>query len=339
MKKTVKIPNSKVIVSDISIVDHFPKVKDPEIAKLLPRNLIPEKISFRLSNVNMSIASALRRTISLELPVKAMFVDFTTIKFTDTFPIHEMVAKRIRMIPIMQNTPDNARFSLNVTNTMPITIDVKSGEITGKGKIPFNETFTLCTLNPSTSITIPEITIKTAYGFNENDGMHVVAYQSSKIALDQTPINMYEHYSDEITAAIKKNEPATTGIPSRESNVREHGMSFGTNGTMPARQIVAFACRELIKRISAVEELFDTMLDTGDYHILTIPGETHSIGNMIMKTTCELYPDIDFIKYTIASDTRSVDVKIRYNGDVRVMLTEVISFCVRALEDIGIAFA
>lgn len=325
--------SGKITVSDIKIEDISPKVKNPAWEKFVPKTLFPKHMEFQLAPVNNAVSNALRRTISCELLVSALHVEYHDIKTNDMHVIPEMIIGRLRRIPIDQNTPLDAVFELDVTNKSENIMDVKSSEFkivsSGKAvknkqplkKLPFNETFTVVSLAPGKSIRIENIGIHQDYSFVREYGAHVVACHVSSIAIDQKPINMYE-------------DNFGGGIPSSISNPKVWKISFDTNGTMPPKEIVRDACDNLIERIAAVQDLLYSIDHNGDEYLLTINGESDTVGNLFMRTINDLYPDIHAVVYSISSVGRSLTIRIRCDEDINIIYTNTIKYLVKLFTDI-----
>lgn len=308
-----------VVVSEINITDTRPVVLDKEIAKLLPNTLFPEHISFRLSPVSNAISNAIRRTVECELPTLAMYTEYDDTKTNNEFIIPEMVHKRLRMIPIDQKTSPDAIFSLYAINDTPTVRDVKVSEmkiVSGGSsrpikKLPFNETYTLCTLEPGKSIKISNIKVQKTFGFVAGDGMSVMAVHATSLAVDQKPINVMDQSSD--------------GIPSRVANPQVWDVAFSTNGTMPAAEIVIMACNNLIERIQSLRDMLYLITNNGDYYEFIIDGESDTIGNLLVRTICDMFPDVDCVTYKTSIFSRSVTIRIRYDDvDIHSVFTGVI---------------
>lgn len=299
-----------ITVTDIKITSFKSKIKDPAFGHLLPKNIFPEHMEFNILNVSNAVSNGIRRTITCELLVNSMICNYEDIETNDMFIIREQIIKRIRTIPVDQKTPLDTMFSLVSSNETAEVRDIKSGEIkiiksksSGTHKLPFNETFTLFTLQPGKFIKISNITMNPAFGYNSDDGMHVVAFNAASTALDQEPINAYVVNS--------------TGIPSRISNPREWKISFNTNGTMPPKQIIFAACDNLISRITSVRELLTNIENNGDEFTLTVVGESDTIGNLFERTICDLYPNIKAVSYSCSNVDRSLTVRIRTDDDIK----------------------
>lgn len=309
------------VVSNIVVTDLSPKVKNPAIQKYLPSGYFPKHIEFNIKGVSNAVSNGLRRTIGGELLVKALFAEFENLTTTDVFIIPEMVLKRLRMIPLDQSTPLNATFEIDATNDTPNVRDVKSSEIKiigGMKKLPFNETFTLFTLQPGRACNIKPIGIHQAYGFTEGDGMHCVACNTVSICTDQTPINMY----------------TGEGISSSVANPREWKIAFNTNGTMAPKDIVKSACDNIIARVMSVQELLYSIENKNDEYSLTIEGESDTLGNLFMRTISDLYPDIRAVTYSGVNVGRTLTIRVRCDEDINTIFTTAIKQIVKTYGDI-----
>jgi DNA-directed RNA polymerase subunit L len=317
---------SKIIVSDITITDLSPKIKNAALEKYMPKTLFPKRMEFQISGVTNAISNAIRRTMCTELLTSGLDVDYRNIVTNDMFIIPEMIISRFRMIPIDQNTPLGAQFELNAINVTDVVRDVKASEIRivdgGKlvTKLPFNETFTICTLEPGKSIKIEKIGIHQSYGFIEGYGAHVIAVNCASVAIDQKPINMYE--------------PESGGIPSSLSNPQVWKISFNTNGTMPPKNIVLYACNNIIERVESIRNLLYSIQNNGDEYVLTVDGESDTIGNLFMKTALSLFPDIRAIVYSTSSVGRILTLRIRCDEDINTIYDKTIRFLTSAFTEI-----
>jgi DNA-directed RNA polymerase subunit L len=311
----------QVAVVNLKVENWKPKLKNKALEKYMPKTLIPEHCSVDLHGISAAFSNGIRRTIAGELPVKCMIVDYSTFKTDEVFIIPEMVIKRFKMIPIRQTVSNNAKFSLDVRNNTNELIDIKSSEIkmAGGGHLPFNETFTLFTLHPDKYCKIDHITVGEIFGYNAGDGMGVLGVNAAHIVLDQTPFNMYE--VDEQGYPI--------GTPSRISNPRKWQLSFTTNGSMPAIEILKNACANICERLNKTLKYMSGIENNDDEYILTIPGETYTIGKIINRSIHELYPDIRAVTSSVANIGRIAYVKVRTDDDINVIFNSAISHAVK----------
>lgn len=325
--------DTKITVSELNLIDMSPRIKNPALEKYLPKTLFPKRLEFQIAGVSNAVSNGIRRTIACELLVTGLHAEYEHIKTNDMFIIPEMIVKRFRMVPLAQNCPLDAVFELDVTNKTASIMDVKLGELrivsAGKGtrerpalkKLPFNETTTLLTLEPGKSIKIEKIGVHQDYGFNSGYGAHVVVCNASSIAVDQKPINMYENNGG-------------GGIPSRISNPRVWKIMFNTNGTMDPKDIVSAACDNIITRIRAIQALLYSIENNDDEYLLTINGESDTIGNLFMRTITDLYPDIRAVVYSVSSVGRVCTIRIRCDEDINTIYNTVIKYLVKTFTEI-----
>lgn len=289
-----------------------PRVNNPALEKLLPKTHVPVRVSLELSPVSNAVSNALRRTITDEFPVRCMRVEVGDVSSTDPFIIPEMVAKRFRQIPISQSCPLSAKFELRAVNTGDAVRDVKASEITvvsGPKTLPFNETFTLFTLGAGKSAKITCIFVHETYGYLHGSGMHSIASGCTSTVANERLFNPFE--------------PEAGGIHSRFSNPRHWKLEFITHGTMEPEAIMAKSCDVLIERLGQTRDLFGSIQSNGDEHLLLLAGESDTIGNLLMRTAVDLYPDIPAITYSVDDVERTCTVKMRAD-DALVILENVV---------------
>lgn len=313
-------------ISDIVISSYGCTIKDPEVRKLLPTTCVPEHVEFVLSNVSTAIANGLRRTIVSELPVKALNFHDTNFVTTNPFcEIVDLVKQRIRQIPIMQNTPQDLKFKLDVSNTSDSLFDVTADMIkTSSGASSdkyFNGTTLICTLEPKTGLTINDIFIDIGVENSDNGAGYSVAFNGVRKPLDEEPF--YELYTP-YDGKLYTNKG--TGVHSSVSNSRKHAMSFNTNGTEPPKQIIKRALQHLSKMLTSCrDDSLDTLVGTNDTYTLSMPNTTDTIGNIIARHTCDLHPDIKLITYRVDPTSHYCDIRLRTDADAKKLLHGVLT--------------
>lgn len=306
-----------ISVSKFEITDLSPKVKNPKLQKLVPTTLKPIHCEFTIKGVSNAVSNGIRRTICDEFPVLSMTVDYNSLTTTEPFIIPEMVLKRFMMIPLDQKCPENAVFSLHVTNSSPLLRDVKSSEIhieRGPKQLPFNGNYTLFTLAPGKSCHITDIKVAKHHGYVVGEGMCCIACNTSSTSVDQIPLNTFEIGED--------GKPI--GIPSRVSNPRVWKIGFNTNGSMEPHALIRSACEDIIRRVKATQELFYTIENNAQEYTLVVPGESHTIGNLFYRTIIDLYPAIPNAVYSVTNMERNCVIKVTTLDDINVILTNVV---------------
>lgn len=331
-------------VKDIKQVEKKPaviKTNDKELnlrlQQMLPDKYYPVEMSFMIDNVSHAVSNAIRRTLSCEIPVKSLVADIQNWKTTDAFPngVTEMVLKRIRMIPIDQKTPIASTYKLVASNDTTSVRDVKSGEfITVNGpKNPFNSNYTICTLQPGKTITISDIYVQETLTYIENNGMNSGTSGCVSLADDVKPIEWYDDNLEKVIAG-----EYTTGLPSSISNPRRWVIKFLTNGTINPNKLVVDVCDNLIERVKRIETLLDTIININNEYILLIEGESHTIGNLFMRTISDMYEDIPFVVYTSDNFRRAVTIRLKTSEDADTIFKKVIKYLVTTFEAIGKEF-
>ena len=335
------------VVSSLVVRPLRRTLKNPAHQKLMPTRYMPEYIEFELHGVSCAVSNAIRRTVLCELPVRHMMVAADRINnetCSDRTVIPELLAKRFRMIPLDQTCPLDAEFKLVGAAAKGQYADVKSIDIkavsSGHAKLaPFNETFTVLTLQPGTAITVEGIYVTESHGYTDGYGMCVLATNAVSLALGVQPPDAFD--------------PMVVGVPSMLADPRDWKVAYKTNGSLPAVEIAIRACQDIAKRTLAVKGLLEHGLivtqdatieaftaasspaddeedlaaapkhkrtakrpqaaqheETFTGYSLTIPGETYTIGNLFTCTILDLYPHVGFIGHDVDDSERKVTMRL-----------------------------
>lgn len=352
-------------VRDWSVTKLVPKV--PERFKhLLPTVLTPERCEFIIDGCSNAVANAIRRTVLCELKVTYLTCEYEDIVTDDPHVIPEMIQKRIREIPLLQSVPPDTVFNLEYQNKTLLTDDVKTGLLVPKGRnntMYFNETTTLVSIAPGRSIKISNCRIASDFSYKDGLGMCAVAFNATSICLDQTPIDMYADMKKTlriISEAVELNEngvptvptvptipnvptakskkapesTAPVGISTHIADPRVWKIAFNTNGTLSSKEIVKRTCSNIIDRLKHVLSLLHTIVSNDNQYVLTIHGESHTIGNLLMKTTDELYSDVEAVTYNCPNVERTAVIRIIYADDINTLYKNVIDHLVGTFDSI-----
>lgn len=319
----------------------------PGLEKLQPQVLFDEAYTFELTGVNNAVANGLRRVLCNELPGLAMWFEIEHYTTNNPFSIVNMIRNRVRLVPIAQSVDPAAVFELDVTNATAeimtvYTTDIR--QIAGRTAAIFNR-MPLFTLEPGRWLAISRIIVRRDYGYNF-DG-HSLASNVVSLALDQAPPPEFDaSVSQELTNSIANTveelaqhdehisieirplpdaefedtvEAAAHRVPAAQSDPRHWRISFITNGTAPGKVLVAAACDELIAKMERVIDALDTIEREAELYILTMPGLSHTTGNLIIRTIADIYPDAT-ATYSVESMARTMQLRVRTDDDIADVL-------------------
>lgn len=322
MEKSRNRGTTRLTVGKLQVTDIQPKIPE-RFRHLAPTTLTSSHASIILTGCNAAIANAIRRTISNELEVKYLHCEYEDITTDDPYIIPEMIQRRLRSIPLLQSVPSGTKFELETANNTTSVIDVKSRELTvtgGRGKVSayFDSTYTLFTLLSGRKMTISNIVVKSARGYNDHYGMCVMGVHCTSICKDVVPFNAY----------------TGEGVHTQMADPRVWEVSFRTNGTAAPRDILIAACTDLISRTKSVMDLIHSIVNNKDEYVLSIPGESDSIGNAIVMTMLELHPDIEYTTYTVPTVERVAIIKVKTTDDINTVFKNTIARIIDTFEQI-----
>lgn len=310
---------SKVSIKNFKVVTNDFDVSDPDVKKLLPTVNISQTCTLEIHNANNAISNALRRAAMSEIPVKIMNFKIESLSTNNPFILVDMIQSRIKAIPIKQMAPNDALYDLFAVNETAELRSVYSSELVAQ-KSPknniFNETFEICTLAPKQFIKISNIYIDTNYGYHHS--AHTVAFHSATTALTEEPYNEF----------------TKTGIPSAQSTEHAFMWRFDTNGTIHPTQIIHLTCDVIISRLRAIIPLLDNIIASNDTYILDLNNESATIGNLLMKTILEMYPDITFVTFTQKSIDRAIVIKLRTDDEPNAVMSSAIKYLIDVFNNI-----
>lgn len=320
-----------ITVNDFKVKKLIPNVP-AQYKHLLPTTLVQESCSFIISGCSNAVANAIRRTAACELKVAYLNCQYEDIVTTDPFIIPEMIQKRLRMIPVLQSVRADAIFSLDVTNATTGTMDVKTGSLISKGTRVFDETITILTLGAGHSLKINNVKIAYEYGYIPEYGMCAVAFNAVSTCKDVIPIDVY---ADRAAEKNVNAPPVAKGVRSQIADPKIWEIKFNTNGTLSSKDIVKLSCQEIISRLKTVLSLLYTIINNESKYTLTINGESDTIGNLLVKTIDELYPDVEASTYSVPSIERSVTIRIIYGDDINTLYKNIVNHLVSIFEKIA----
>jgi hypothetical protein len=300
---------------------------DAEIDALLApaRALKQKEISFNVSGVNSAFVSAVRHSMMSQINVIAF--NFKPKSYHNGNDPHQdinFVRQNIRQVPLLQKDELlTAEFELRAENNTAETRDVKSGELIQKkgpksGAVHyFSPNITIAVLSPGCRVYIDNIYVMKGMGYYKSDhGGLKIAHQICHRPID---IKLWDQFNKD-GAHISTSDP------------RNHHFYFRTEGQKEPKKIIIAACDMLIERLGKLRDIKHNMRVLRDYYILEISNETDAIGNMIIATSYDVFPENAGWKYTM--DDINEILKLEMRGDeVGNMLDGVIYECEQQLHN------
>lgn len=314
-------------------------------------------VVIEIRGVPTAVANGLRRAVMDEMPGRALVVaeggwDFGAT--TDPYMLPDFVGQRISLIPLRAQVAAGVAAALSlrldVTNRGPTVLSVYSGDLTVEaGTMPeplFNPTFTLATLQPGKRIVINKIRVAT--GFGRDNGIFNVARRGAAAPLDLPQHTDADMREEKGIAADESGFKVSCMV----ANPRHHRVSAVLPATSPveaeARAVFADACDNIIARLRLAEaavgrpagqhgaQFTVVRLEEGlNEGILQIPGETHTIGELVRRAVYEARPEVSFVAHTVVPHEGLLVLTVRDSEDVAALLLRAIHDCVAAYETIS----
>lgn len=308
------------IVSNITYIDETPQINREKYEK---QKLRPYCIKFSLTGVDSSIANGIRRTSLTELETKILTFNENEYKTNDIIlrQTCEFIRDNIMKITLLQTVPDDAVFKIDINNTNAVAIDVNTHDIAGLEK--YTNNMVICRLEAGCHLKVP-LMIKRSTG--EIFGCHQLAYTATSIATDEEPLDL--------------TGPEPKGKSSMECNPQNWDLTIATNGELPAKQLVPACCNSIISRLTNIKMILETLVFDNGIGILELNGETHTIGRLITRHICALYPQVEFCAYNVPSNLRKAIVRIRHadENEIKKMLATAIDKIIAIYKEIITAF-
>jgi len=313
--------NNTIAISNMKTQDITP-VPSEKFKNLMPTVLRPMRFSFELTNCHNAMANGIRRVLCTEYQALALNIAPESIESSDRYILKDFIVSRIRCIPVLQNTDPKSVYSLECINSTSDVMTVKTNQIkllkdgkTMPQRIT-DETIPIIDLNPGCYIKLNKIYID--QGYCSSYGGYTISCGDFCVALDVEPRNLY----------------TSTGVSSAVSDPRHFKVQFDTNGTMPPKTFLLEGLKSLVARLDNIVSslhLIQSIIPKVDpssvlkningsstaptvesnLHKLVIRNETHTIGNIIVKTVCDLYPNIQAITYTTNDINKILTIEIR----------------------------
>jgi len=358
-------------VVSVKITRHEITADDmPELRTLFRIDRLPlaqAHFEVEIKGVPTAVINALRRTLIDEMPGHALSVPAggNNKLTTEVFMLPQFVNNRIACIRLPPQIPPeiiaNLRLKLDVSNRDAVPLVVYTGDLeVTEGEMPeplFNPTTKLAVLQPGKTLVINDIYIETGYG--RDNGVFNVATCGCYQHLD------LEQFSDADMRDEKGVAANWSGykISSLVANPRHHRLM----ATLPAttakpaevRAVLVDACTNIVERLRLIATSVERRAEApsgGFAHCdiqytvveleaglsegtLQVPGETHTIGELLRRTIYELTPDISNVAYTIISHENRLSLSVRHTEDVTRILMRAVHHAIATFITIRLGVA
>lgn len=312
--------------------------------------LAPERITVVFEGVPTAVPNAIRRTLKDELRSYCLTFgdgDLDRAATTDPFMSDEnFLLTRLRMIPlrpqISESLIKNLRFELNAVNTTDRTMDVFSGDliIVSEGvdlaEPLFNPTHQLATLRPGRTLHVRNIRLVEGYG--NQDAAFVAAVRAATRPLDLTELPREATHTADGAAAQQSGFAESTFT----ANPRRHKLTAiipaAPEGGAASIMVLVDACASIMNRLRFILNALEGERTRGaalagqddagaatrsagaHFHtttegartrgVLSVKGETNTIGQLLRRYVYELVPDISYVNCTSVPHEKSMNLTV-----------------------------
>lgn len=312
---------ASVVSADLIQTDIIePHVTSRAAREALPRfGIWPMSVGLVIRGLNTSYVNAIRRILLGEFETVALALDTSTWITDDDFPIIEMIARRIALIPINQDAVAiGATFSLDAHNDSDEPRDVMTAELIATGAsartpLPFFETINIVTLGPHRSI---KFTIRVERGIG--DASFALTSRAVCKPLDQRPAPS-EDYVEPVMPKGAYDGTVTYLPTACVSDPRVHLLEFDLTGTHNVRALLIRVIAALRARVEQISVAPVIITDAGSgagaepvpVHVIKMQGETYTIGQLFTHVCLETHPGLDSAVCNVDDLTGELSIRIR----------------------------
>lgn len=338
----------------------------PELRELFGLDrlpMAPTEFRIEIKGVPTAVVNAFRRTVTDEMPGLALTVPtggFDTGLTTDLFLIPQYVNGRISNLRLRPQIPAGVvaglRLSLDVSNGGVTPLAVYAGDLrVSGGEMPeplFNPTARLADLQPGKRLVIRGIHISTGQG--RDNGIYNVACRTAYSHLDLEQYSDAEMREETGAAADLSGYKVSTLLADPRHHLLTATLPATAANPAEARAVFADACGNIKERLRLIAASVERRGETSaggagrgvqytvvsleaaglSEGILQVPGETHTIGELLRRTIYELTPDIANVAYTIVSHENRLCLTVRHSEDVTRVLMRAISHAIATFDAI-----
>lgn len=326
--------------------------KVPALRKLFGLEKLPlaeTTLELEIKGVSTAIASAIRRTITDEMPGRALQVPPDGFSFEDTtepYMLPPFVNQRISLMRLRaQISPDiveSLELELDVANSGSSVLSVYSGDMKiAKGTLTeplFNPTYKIAELQPGKRIVIRGIRITS--GFGRDDAAYNVSCCGVNLPLDIEQFTKAEMCEEKGPAADWSGYKVSSLVANPRHHLVRVVLPATTAVEAESRVVLVDACSNIISRlrrimgaISGSGELHGIRLTVAQLEggleqgTLLIPSETATIGAILTRTIFEA-------GVSCVSHTGALTVTVDFAGDVGTLIRKAIHDAISVFDTI-----
>lgn len=333
-----------------------------ELFRLERLPLAPANIKIELKGVPTAVVNALRRVVIDEMPGHALEMPpggFNNELTTDPFMLPQFVGGRIACIRLRPQIPADIiaglRLKLDVSNNGATPLDVYAGDFeVVEGAMPeplFNPTTKLAFIQPGKRIVIDGVRISTGYG--RDNGVYNVACRGAYSHLDLEQYSAAEMCEENGVAADCSGYKESSLVANPRHHLLTATLPATTANLAESRAVFADACANIKERLRLIATTVERRSEApsgGFAHrgvqytavaleaglsegILQVPGETHTIGELLCRTIYDVADDVANVAYTTSHENR-LRLSIRHTKDVTHILMRAIHHAIATFDTI-----
>lgn len=345
--------------------DELTAARVPALRELFGLERLPlaeSRVEVEVRGVPTAAVNALRRVVTDEMPGRCLQVPaggFDTALTDDAYLLPEFCVPRLAHVPLRPQIPADVvarlRLELDVTNPGATGLAVYTGDLrVAEGEMPeplFNPTFKIGVLQPGRRLVIRGIRIAT--GLGRSDGAFLVARRAAHRHLDVPQHGERETHDAGGAAADLSGYKVSCLLADPRHHVLSATLPATTADAAEVRAVFADACAVVKERLRLAGTTIEQRAPDADggaarragpqftvirlqddlrEGILHIPGETHTIGELLRRAVCDLAPDIVFVAYAVVAHESRLTLTLRHTEDPAPILLGAVRQCLATFD-------
>ena len=309
--------------------------------------LAPADITATITG-STALVNALRRTVTDEMPGHRLTVvqnGLDTVNTTEPFMVPFFVHERIMQIPLWFGaTEGDQRFRIDVRNTGTSNLAVYSSDMKplgGEDHAMFNPTFEVGFLRPGNRLYIHEVLVTRGLGRDHASYNVMCCARFRHLDIAEHPRSA-THAAD--GAHVNDSGYATSVLVADPRRHEFSAMLPATQHESDAVNAMVDACDHLAGRLRRAQaavggaQYAAIQLENGlTEGILQLPGETHTVGELLRRKVCDLYPDVSYVSQQEIAHEGVMRFVLRL-GDATAALVEAIRACIEDVDAVREGF-